>query len=102
MGGGNIGLQVAAGLRKMGVSPTIVVRSPFLLSQLADQKTGDIYRDVFEENGIAVKTGCDVEEITGKDRVKTPKGDGKRKCEVCGFKIRGKDHENGSHHRSKA
>ena len=69
LGGGNVGLQVAAGLQKMGVRATIVVRSPFLLSQLADQKTGEIYRALFESQGIQVKTGCDVEEIIGDTKV---------------------------------
>lgn len=69
LGGGNIGLQAAEGLSRRGLNCTVVVKSPTLLSQLADFEAGEIFRRHIEEHGIAVETGVDAVEIRGGDFV---------------------------------
>lgn len=84
LGGGNIGLQAACGLKKFGIDTTVIVGSPYILSQLADETTGEIYRDLFEKNGISIKTNSSVTEILGDKKVKKVKfRDGAiRECQI--------------------
>lgn len=73
LGGGNIGLQAACGLKSYGIDTTVVVSSSYLLSQLADETAGEIYKDLFEKNGISIKTNSNVTEISGDKRVEKVK-----------------------------
>lgn len=73
MGGGCVGLMAASGLRSMGLKVTVVVKSPHLLSQIADAEAGEIFRRRFEANGITVKTGTDIVEALGADKVEGAK-----------------------------
>ena len=68
-GGGSLGLQVACGLHARGVEATITVRSPHLLSQAADQETGEIFRRRLEARGVRVVTGADIEAVLGESAV---------------------------------
>ncbi len=65
LGGGNVGLQAACGLREKGLDVSIVVKSPHLLSQLADGEAGRMFEERFSAAGVAVCTGTDVVEILG-------------------------------------
>lgn len=69
LGGGNVGLQAASGLRAFGNEVTVIVRSPHLLSQLADEGAGRMFQERLESHGIGVRTGTDVVEILGGERV---------------------------------
>ena len=69
MGGGCVGLMAACGLRSLGLKVTVVIKSPHLLSQVADPEAGEIFRRRFEANGISVLTGTDVVEVLGTDKV---------------------------------
>jgi NAD(P)H-nitrite reductase large subunit len=69
LGGGCVGLQAASGLHHHKVKTHIIIASPHLLSQVADPECGDFFQELFESNGIAVKTGASPVEFTGKDRV---------------------------------
>ncbi|NQS99141.1 MAG: NAD(P)/FAD-dependent oxidoreductase [candidate division Zixibacteria bacterium] len=69
LGGGNIGLLAAEGLYYRGVKSAVVVKSPHLLSQLADAETSEIFRHHLEDNGLTIETGFDVVEILGNERV---------------------------------
>jgi NAD(P)H-nitrite reductase large subunit/Pyruvate/2-oxoacid:ferredoxin oxidoreductase delta subunit len=69
LGGGNVGLQAACGLREKGLEVTIVVKSPHLLSQLADEEAGRMFEERFASHGVVVRTGTDVVEILGKETV---------------------------------
>ncbi len=69
LGGGCVGLMAASGLHAMGLKVTVVIRSPHLLSQIADAEAGEIFRRRFEANGISVVTGTDVTEVLGDDKV---------------------------------
>lgn len=78
LGGGLIGLKAAYGLKKRKIDTRVIVRSGFLLSQVADRVAGDLLRDRFQENGIEVYTSTDVAEILGNGDVKAIKlGSGK-------------------------
>lgn len=65
LGGGCIGLQAASGLHHHKIKTTIAITSPHLLSQVADAECGDFYRELFEKNGVAVKTGVKPVEFKG-------------------------------------
>ncbi len=69
LGGGCIGLQAASGLHHHKVKTTIAIASPHLLSQIADGECGDFFQALFEQHGIAVKTGVQPVEFRGGERV---------------------------------
>ena len=65
LGGGNVGLQAAEALHQRGLEVTVIVRSATLLSQMVDQEAGRRVGELFERNGVHVRTGRDVSEILG-------------------------------------
>ncbi len=69
MGGGCVGLMAACGLRASGLEVSVVVRSPHLLSQVADAEAGEIFRRRFEANGVRVFIESDVVEVLGNKKV---------------------------------
>jgi nitrite reductase (NADH) large subunit len=69
VGGGNVGLQACEALAERSMHVTVVVRSPYLLSQMADEAVGRRVGDLFARSGVDVRTGRDVAEILGDDRV---------------------------------
>ena len=75
LGGGCVGLMAACGLYSLGLKVTVVIRSPHLLSQVADAEAGEIFRRRFEANGVAVVSGADVVEVLGTDKVEGAKLD---------------------------
>ena len=89
LGGGNIGLQAAEGLHHRGVQSAVVVKSPHLLSQLADAETGEIFREHLEDNGMTIETGVDVIEILGDERVEAVALDDGREL-LCQMVVVGK------------
>jgi nitrite reductase (NADH) large subunit len=70
LGGGNVGLQVAEALFKLGMGVAVVVRSPHLLSQMVDAGAGQRTSRLFESQGVVLRTGRDAVEILGPDRVR--------------------------------
>jgi NAD(P)H-nitrite reductase large subunit/Pyruvate/2-oxoacid:ferredoxin oxidoreductase delta subunit len=71
LGGGNVGLQVCEALVHRESHVTLVVRSPYLLSQMVDEAVGRRVGDLFERYGVAVRTERDVVEMTGTQQVET-------------------------------
>jgi nitrite reductase (NADH) large subunit len=71
LGGGCIGLQAASGLHHHKVATTIAIASPHLLSQIADAECGDFFQELFEKNGLTVKTGVQPTEFQGGSRVES-------------------------------
>ena len=69
VGGGNVGLQACEALAARSMNVTVVVRSPHLLSQMVDEAVGRRVGDLFARHGVDVRTGRDVDEILGGDRV---------------------------------
>jgi NAD(P)H-nitrite reductase large subunit/Pyruvate/2-oxoacid:ferredoxin oxidoreductase delta subunit len=69
LGGGNVGLQTCEALLARGMDTTVVVRSAHLLSQMVDGEAGRRVAALFEQHGLTVRTGRDVVEILGEERV---------------------------------
>ena len=69
LGGGNVGLQTCEALLARAVTVTVVVTSPYLLSQMVDAEAGRRIADLFIRHGLQVRTGRDAVEITGDGHV---------------------------------
>jgi NAD(P)H-nitrite reductase large subunit/ferredoxin len=69
LGGGNVGLQACEALLARGVHATVVVKSPHLLSQMADAEAGRRVAELFARHGLNIRTGRDAAEIAGGGRV---------------------------------
>lgn len=89
LGGGCIGLQVASGLMAAGLKVAIIIRSPHLLSQVADEASGKIYGRIFSGNGAEVITGREVSSIEGGERVERIKLDNGQELD-CDLVVIGK------------
>ena len=89
LGGGCVGLMAACGLHSMGLRVTVVIRSPHLLSQVADAEAGEIFRRRFEANGVSVITETDVVEVRGDKKAEGAKLENGRELH-CGIIVVGK------------
>ncbi len=69
VGGGNVGLQAAEALRERGLSVTVVLRSPYPLSQMVDGEAGRRVGSLFSEHDLGLRPGRDPVEILGEERV---------------------------------
>ena len=65
IGAGLIGLRAACGLQEAGAAVTLVEMLPGIASRFLDQKGALLVRQILENGGISVITGCSVKEITG-------------------------------------
>ena len=69
LGGGLVGMKAAFALRKREMEVTVVVRSPFVLSQMIDAGAAQIVMERLKKYGIETLTGAeisDVESIRGR------------------------------------
>ena len=71
VGGGNVGLQACEALAERGLQVTLVVKSPYLLSQMVDEPVGRRVGDLFARHGVVVRTRCDVARFDGAGRVES-------------------------------
>lgn len=70
VGGGYIGLEVAAALRKRGCDVTLVEKQDRLLTRVAGEELGKFYETVHRSHGVDFRFATEVEEIEGDgDRV---------------------------------
>ncbi|MHB9036906.1 MAG: NAD(P)/FAD-dependent oxidoreductase [Armatimonadota bacterium] len=69
LGGGCVGLMAACGLHSHELKVSVVIKSPHLLSQIADPEAGQIMQRRLQANGITTITGADVVEVLGGDKV---------------------------------
>ena len=69
VGGGYIGLEAAAVLRKMGKPVTIVEALPRVLARVAAPILSDFFAAEHRSNGAVIRTDVAVEEIEGNSRV---------------------------------
>ncbi|MFG1343608.1 FAD-dependent oxidoreductase [Xanthobacter autotrophicus DSM 431] len=69
IGGGYIGLEVAAKARKLGLDVTVVEGAPRLLARVACSTISDFARTLHEGHGIAILTGTGVTRLVGTERV---------------------------------
>lgn len=63
LGGGYIGLEVAATARQLGVNVTVVERESRLLSRVASQPVAHFIQQVHEREGVAVRLGTSLSHI---------------------------------------
>ncbi len=67
IGGGYIGLEAAAVLRKLGTQVTLVEAQPRLLARVAGEELSAFYEAEHRRQGVDVRLGANVEEIIGED-----------------------------------
>ncbi|MFG1363814.1 NAD(P)/FAD-dependent oxidoreductase [Xanthobacter versatilis] len=69
IGGGYIGLEVAAKAKKLGLEVTVVEGQPRLLARVACATISDFARTLHEGNGVIILTGMGVARLVGTERV---------------------------------
>jgi nitrite reductase (NADH) large subunit len=68
IGGGLLGLEAAWGLKRRGMSVTVVHLMPTLMERQLDVVAGELLRRELDASGIVVVTNSQVEEILGTER----------------------------------
>ena len=63
IGGGYIGLEVAASLRKKGMAVTVIEAADRILARVASEPLADRLTKLHEDNGVQVLTGVGVDSI---------------------------------------
>lgn len=69
VGGGYIGLETAAALRKMGMEVTILEMSPRILQRVTAPDVSDFYLRLHRENGVRIHTSVSVTGFFGSGHV---------------------------------
>ena len=67
IGGGYIGLEAAAVLRKLGCEVTLIESQERLLARVAGEELSEFYAAEHRRQGVDVRLGVNVEEIVGED-----------------------------------
>ncbi len=67
IGGGYIGLEAAAVLRKLGVEVTLVEAQSRLLARVAGEELSDFYAAEHRSHGVDIRLGANVQEISETD-----------------------------------
>lgn len=63
VGGGYIGLEMAAVARKLGLKVTVVERSDRLLNRVASVETADYFRDLHQQQGVVIHEATGIESV---------------------------------------
>lgn len=69
IGGGYIGLETAASLRKLGMEVTILEAMPRVLQRVTTEEISAFYSRVHKEEGVKIITDASVKEIEGAEHV---------------------------------
>ncbi|MGV6806858.1 MAG: NAD(P)/FAD-dependent oxidoreductase [bacterium] len=69
IGGGYIGLETAASLRKLGMDVTILEAMPRVLERVTTAEVSAFYTRVHREEGVKIITGAAVEHLSGSEHV---------------------------------
>ena len=69
VGGGYIGLETAASLRKLEVEVTVIEMMPRILQRVTAPVISEFYRRVHTEEGVSIITDAAVSEISGEEWV---------------------------------
>ena len=69
VGGGYIGLEVAAVARKLGMEVTVLEMEDRILARVTTPAMSAFYTRVHTEHGVEIRTGAAASEILGEDRV---------------------------------
>ncbi len=64
IGGGYIGLEVAASAKKRGLDVTVVEMAPRLLARVASPEASSYFQKLHEDHGTTIRTSCGVDGIT--------------------------------------
>ena len=79
VGGGYIGLELAAVARKRGLKVTLLEQAPRILGRVACSQTADYFRNLHTDNGVILREGVSIESFQGPERrpsfVKLTEGD---------------------------
>jgi 3-phenylpropionate/trans-cinnamate dioxygenase ferredoxin reductase component len=70
VGGGFIGLEVAATARKLGIEVTIVEAAPCPLARILGPRLGEWFARLHQQEGVDVRVGCSVEGVTANGTVR--------------------------------
>jgi len=65
VGGGPAGIKLACALREAGGNPTLLVSSPHILSQVADDEAALLLESRLAAHGLRVRCGVEVREVAG-------------------------------------
>ncbi|MCH6163845.1 NAD(P)/FAD-dependent oxidoreductase [Streptomyces marispadix] len=71
IGGGFIGLEVAAAARSLGVHVTVVEAADRLLARVADRRAGETMQALHREHGVEFRLGVGVSGVRGSGRVES-------------------------------
>lgn len=69
VGGGYVGLEVAAVVSGAGRTVTVLEAAPRILHRVAAEPTSDYFRDLHRRNGICLLEGIGLLALSGQDRV---------------------------------
>lgn len=69
VGGGYIGLEVAAKARKLGLEVTVIEAAPRILARVVAEETGSWLDARHRAEGVVIRTGIGVAGLTGSGRV---------------------------------
>ena len=69
IGGGYIGLEVAASLRKKGMAVTVIEAGERILARVASEPLADRLTKLHEDNGVQVLTGVAVDSINAEEGI---------------------------------
>lgn len=79
VGGGYIGLETAAVLRKLGMNVTVLEMAPRILARVTAPEMSEFYSRVHAEEGVEIKTGIAVSGFEGDGHVSAVEcGDGSK------------------------
>ncbi len=71
IGGGYIGLELAASLKKAGINVTVLEMAPRVLARVAAVEVAEFYARVHREEGVSIVTNSSAASFKGTERVNT-------------------------------
>ncbi len=69
IGGGFIGMEVAASLTQLGAQVTVIEMAPYIWSRFLDESTASYFQRYYQAKGITILTNESVSSISGQGRV---------------------------------
>jgi NAD(P)H-nitrite reductase large subunit len=69
LGAGLVGLKAAAALKARGLDVTVLVGSRHVLSQMLDETSSQVFRELFEKNGVRIVTGVKPTAVIGDGKI---------------------------------
>jgi NADPH-dependent 2,4-dienoyl-CoA reductase/sulfur reductase-like enzyme len=84
IGGGFIGVEVAASLRQLGAAPTVLEKTARILGEISNPDASDFIVNVCRDKGVQFHVNADVAEVEGDERPNAVRtADGKRyECDL--------------------